>query len=364
MLRNRVLVAGIAAIAFGIAGCGSSTDTEGSDGAGGGSSSTGGDNESKVGLPPEPGPQKPGDGAGDTVFAVSKLYLGDTNRDGSPNQANGWKQYGFNLDGKVSTKDSTDLCKPAAGGSPSSVYPDGDNGIDNSFGKNILPIILGLASDASAEVNAGIAEGDFTIMLAMEALGADADYNPIVTRLYGGKDLGHPPKWDGTDAWPVIPELLSNPQDIKSSKIVFPQSYLRENLWVSGSKAPLTLNLTVADFTLSLTIGSALLAVKLDPDHKGGREGTIAGVLETEVLISEIKKVAGAFSKDLCSGSTIESIANQLRQASDILKDGTQDPNKTCDGISIGLGFDVEQVVLGPIAEPAQPGGNPCEGAQ
>ncbi len=52
------------------------------------------------------------DGTGSTVVAIKKLYLGDTNRDGTANKVNGWKQYGYDLDGKASTATSTDLCKP------------------------------------------------------------------------------------------------------------------------------------------------------------------------------------------------------------------------------------------------------------
>ena len=44
------------------------------------------------------------------------------------------------------------------------------------------------------------------------------------------------------------------------------------------------------------------------------------------------------------------------------MQDGTQDPTKTCDGISIGLGFDAELVQLGPIAPPAATP-NPCADA-
>ena len=39
--------------------------------------------------------------------------------------------------------------------------------------------------------------------------------------------------------------------------------------------------------------------------------------------------------------------APELIQASDIMQDGTQDPTKTCDGISIGIGFEARVVQLG-----------------
>jgi hypothetical protein len=260
-----------------------------------------------------------------------------------------------------SVETSTDLCKPRAGGKKSDVYPDGNNGIDNSFGANILPIITGVATDAANDLNANIVDGTFTIMLSLEKLGPAATYNPIVTRLYGGANLGGPAKFDGTDVWPVIRELLTDPNDITSSKVVFNESYVTNNTWVSGSKAPLNLSLSIAGFTLNLGIGSALIAMDLDEAHRNATNGVIAGVIDTEAFITELKKVAGAFSEDLCTGTTIESIANQLRQASDIMKDGTAgSPTVECDGISIGLGFDSALVQLGPVAPPAEPQPDPC----
>lgn len=364
MLHSRLLLGGIAAVAFSsmLVACGGTT-TEPGAGAGGGAQGAGGNAQTgtAAGLPPgRPEGAKPGDGS-EVVIAINKLFLGDSNRDGTPNSQNGWKQYGFNLDGKVSEKGSKDLCKPAGGASPSQAYPDGTNGVDNSFGKNILPIILGLSSDAGTKVNDSINSGSFTIMLALQKLGAGDAYNPLGAKLYAGASLATPPKWDGTDEWPVRPELLSDPKDITSSKVVFPNGYLTGNTWVSGDKGDLTLSLSISGFTLDLKISSALLAVDLDAAHKSGVNGTIAGIIETEVLISEIKKVAGAFDKTMCSGSTIDGIANQLRQASDILKDGTQDPSKTCDGISIGLGFSAKQVKLGVVAPASEIKPSPCD---
>ncbi len=102
------------------------------------------------------------------VLAVTKLYYGDTNFDGSPDKVNAWKQFGFNIDGKASTASSVDLCKPQPNASPSTVYPDGNAGIDNSFGKNILPIFLGLTSSFSDKANQSIASGHYTLMFDLE----------------------------------------------------------------------------------------------------------------------------------------------------------------------------------------------------
>lgn len=339
------------------AGCGS----DGDDDTAAASGTSGGPSGGGKQPPTPPDGAGPGDGAG-TVFAIKALYLGDTDRNGTKS-ASAWKTFGFNLDGKESTETSTDLCAPRAGGKKTNAYPDGEGGIDNSFGKNVVGKILGpLAPDTSQSVNDEIAEGQFTIMLDIDKLGSGANYNPLLARLYGGAELGSAPKFDGTDEWPVIFELL-NGGDITKPKVSFPASYLNNNTWVSGTKAPITLTLAVAGFSLNLTIGSAVIAMDINEGRTAATNGVIAGVIETEPFIEELKKVAGAFDPSLCSGNTVESIAQQLRQYSDIMADGSAgDPSVECDGISVGIGFDASKVQLGIVADPAEPAPDPCEG--
>jgi len=358
MLRTRLLPAAFAVTSLALlsVGCGSDTKTTENPPA-------------PVGIQPPEAPTGAAACSGnDSVLALSQLFLGDTKRDGTADPTSGWKAYGYDLDGRVSTKESTGLCKPRAGGSPAAVYPDGSEGRDNSFGKNILPIILGLASDLSTQANAAIKEGSFTIMLAMDQVGNAAECSPVVTKLYGGANFadangGMAPKFDGTDMWPLLPELLSDPTNPDSAKIQFPQAYVVNNTWVSGTKGTVALALSIQGFSITLNINSAIISIDLDAERKNGTNGTIAGVIETEALISEISKVAAAFSKDFCdpNSPTLQSILNQLRQASDIMKDGSQNAAAECDGISIGLGFNAKAVQLGPVAAPATGGPDPCD---
>src|SRR4051794_8165299 len=99
----------------------------------------------------------------------------------------------------------------------------------------------------------------------------------------------------------------------------------------------------------------------LNPNHDAATNGTIAGVIPLEAFIAEIKKMAGEFDPSLCASPTIDSIDAQISQAADIMQDGTQDPTKECDAISIGIGFDARRVSLGPIAPPVPPPPNPCQ---
>jgi hypothetical protein len=333
------------------------TNVSTSDGEGGGvtvSSSNGSTSGSGGALPgctPKSG----------VILAATKIYYGDTDFTDAADKVNGWKQFGFNLDGKVSTSTSTDLCKPVNNAAPKNVYPDGNNGIDNSFGKNILPIFLGIASDFSTKANQAITDGSYTLIFDLEGLGAGADQAPIASKLYGGTLLAAPPKFDGSDCWPVAPEGLANPVDIASAKPFFAMGSVAANHWDSGpTSATVPLTIDSNGFKIHLDLHFAHASIDLDANHLGSQVGQLGGVIATSELVAEMKKVAGSFDPSLCSGSTIDSIVSQLQQASDILQDGTEDPTKSCDGISIGLGFKTKAISLGGIGPvtPAQP--DPC----
>jgi hypothetical protein len=294
------------------------------------------------------------------VLAVNRLYVGDTNPDDSPDAANAWKQYGFDLDGKTSTGASVDLCQPNAGAAPSNVYPDGNDGKDNSFGNNVLPLLLGFAPDAAETINQSIQSGDFTLMLRMDDIGPGADSGPFSSLVYGGAVLGSAPAFDGSDCWPVLPEQLEDPVDIDSAQTEFPASSVAGNVWTSGSTDTLTLTLNIAGFPVPFVLHEARLSLELEVDHEGAVGGQLGGVLDTEAFVEAMRSVAGTFDPSLCSGSTFDSIANQLRQASDIMNDGTQDPAQVCNGISVGFGFKMKRVQLGGVATPVPPAPDPC----
>jgi hypothetical protein len=296
----------------------------------------------------------------EAVFAVDHLFVGDTDTDFKQDPL-AWKQFGLNLDGKVSTKDSADLCKPWEGASKTTVYPDGDNGIDNAFGKNVLPIMLGLNADFASQVNTSIEGGLFSILLALEGLAPGNDQAPIAARVYSGSSTETPPAFDGTDCWPVTAESLTDTNDVASARVVFPKSQLVDSTWQSNGEA--TMDLTIPSFPdpIHLRIHHARMSMNLVTDHQTAIAGQVGGVLDTEEFITEVTRLVGIFDPTLCGSVTLDNILNQIRKASDIGKDGSQDPNATCDGISIGLGFTMARVGLGDVAAPIEPKPSPCE---
>ena len=289
-----------------------------------------------------------------TVFAATKLTFGDGN-------SGQWKKVGIDIDGLTSTAASQDLCQLNSGAFSITPYPDGDMGIDNSFGKNLLPLILALYPTWVTDINAGIQKGFFTVLLKMDCLPPTGDVPVLNTRLFGGTATATPPKFDGTDLWPVAPELLSDPADPESSTILFQKSAVKGAEYDSGKNETFILTVPINTMTSStsikLTLYSAHITMTLSADRKSATGGKIGGVLDTEEFVAEMKKVGALLG--LCDSSLFTGLITQARQSSDIMSDGTQDTTKVCNGISMGLGFEMKEVQIGGVG-PVAPIGAAC----
>lgn len=352
--RIQYALAFMTAVAVGCADSANTEDSGGKDGSGGqgGSTSsssvasgTGGAGGSGG------GPTCMGEG---TVLAATELFFGEGN-------SGEWKTVGINIDGLVSTAASKDLCKPNADAPTSTPYPDGDQGIDNSFGKNLLPLVLSLYPTWVSDINNNIAKGFFTALLKMYCLPPTDDVPVFTTKLFGGTTLGAVPKFDGTDKWPVAPELLSNPMDPESSSLIFDKSSVTGTMFDSGKDKTFILTVPIKtqsnSTSIKLTLYAAQVTMTLAEDRKSAKSGMISGVLNTEEFVAEVKKIGALLG--LCEGQVFTNLITKVRQASDIMTDGSQDPNKTCDGISMGLGFEMKEVQLGEVG-PVSPVGASC----
>jgi hypothetical protein len=306
----------------------------------------------------------------EVTFAVDSLQLGEAPRAGGPASTNAWKEYGYDIDGLKSDKNSTDVCTPAAGGG-SQVKVDGNNGIDNSFGANILPIIQSAASlpEPSKTITEAIRDGSFTLQLKIKGLdtakAATQTNQGLSSQLFASGKFDETgatkPTFSPNDDWPVRPELLNDGMTIASgSKVSFPKSYIVNGTFVNGSPGKVTISLVFSGVALDLEIQQAIISMQMK-DGDSAVNGTISGVLDTEKLIDGLRKVAGRISTSLCGGSTFDGIAQQIRQTSDILADGTNKAGVPCNAISVGLGFTAKRIKnptkVAPLGPPSP---DPC----
>lgn len=320
---------------FAMTGCGSSTgDTaDGGEGPGGGGGG---------GLPPaRPTDAPTTSDTAERTFAVNSLNLGGNNE---------WKKLGYNLDGKASTGKSTDVCKPVPGGI-TSPHQDGNGGIDNSFGANVLESLEGVQPDIQKIANEALASGSFTIMVQVKGLPASAPaaLGGLSGQLFaGGKysetadgGLGDPPSFTSDTDWPVLPAILLGDTVASGSKIKFSNSYVADGTFVSGDRVTVSLNLKLAGVDLSLSVKDAVITGKPGASDMTG--GIISGFLVTSEVADALKQVGPSLSTSFC-GDIGNKFIETLKTSSDMLSDGTNASGRECDAISIGLGFTAKEI--------------------
>lgn len=91
---------------------------------------------------------------------------------------------------------------------------------------------------------------------------------------------------------------------------------------------------------------------------RSGTTATLSAIIPTEAFVTEMARVAGYVSTQLCGGSTLDTIKQTIRQASDMPGSGGQQSlSTTCAAISIGA--NLTGVVNG-TAPMVPPGPDPC----
>ena len=373
---------------------GGSTSSSGSSGSSSGSSGGGVDscaNPSNDCIVPPPAPSGGTPASSKHNYAIHTLYIGDTDRTGVTNSA-AWKAYGYNLDNLVTTSKAKDVCTLAPGAS-FVTQADGNGGIDNSFGENILPIVITVAgSDTAARLNTSIQTGVFTNMMYVSGFLDQAGNTQSASGLsgvllaggdYAVKNGGATPSWDTTTHWPILPTFINGcsptsgcpagTDPVANAQIKFPSAYQAGGTFVSGSPGEIDLPLSFI-FPLGPGSNEAFIRVHsavitFQPKAPGSvTDGTIAGAVVTTDFVNALKSVAGQISTSLCSGSAFQSIAQQIEQASDIIVDPTSGAvsntaGVSCNGISLGLGFEGTEIaapMAADIEAPPVPSPDPC----
>ena len=278
------------------------------------------------------------------TLEAAELYLGDSDWSGQKSN-DAWQLFGRNVDGKSFDKNNTiGHCKLHAG-APASVAYDAPNGVDNSFGRHFIPLLESVSWQSPAANAKTFVQNGFTVLLELAGLGNASDKSPLIAAYYvGSKNINPLPKFDGSDCL-RLDSYAGVPAALFTSATIVGNHF--------NSLTPVTLKFPLHQSDpylwqpFYLTIHQATISVVLSADHQSGKLGIVSGVLDREQFIEAYRQLQGGGSKGLCSGSAWDATAEQLRQFADVMVDGTQDANKECNGISIGIGFTMVASGLG-----------------
>lgn len=329
------------------------TDDDGDDdddGEGAGSEGAGNEGAGNEGAGNEGAGSQGGSGPGATIV-VEHVYLGIKTFAGVEDNA-AWESFGFNLDGQVTTNDFSNHCQPYANAPPNSVFPDGPVGIDNSWGKYILPIMktaaaaTGGGSDLDGACDEVIASGASSWAIQFDALASGDGPVDSPGAFFDVRD-----RMGAT--WLKAPESFAGDAPL----VVFPGGTTQNDAWSSGS-ATAVLQLSIPLFGPHFPLHLHHPRIRMSVDASGTYTGIIGGVLDTEEFVNDFRNAVGPLIS--CEGTAIDSVLNQLRQASDMIVDGAQNPNVTCNGISFGIGFTASAQAVGDFTTLLDPPEDPC----
>jgi hypothetical protein len=283
------------------------------------------------------------------------IQLGGTDRQGAPN-AEAWRQYGYDIDGKTTTPLSTDVCMQAQG-AMKSAQTDGLGGIDNSFGENIVPIFTSVSASYEADENKAITSGAFTLLFVIDGLTDDAAQTNVGLHVsvFTGASFGGQPTFTKADDWPIDPSSVVPGSNPPAALAMSTDAYITQGTLVAHFDS-----FTAPVGGMAMTMKDVVVSFVHAPTTSLSN-GTISGVTDTAAFLAQVKASLARQAPELCDGAAFEQIAQEFDQAQDILTDGTNTPGVACNAFSVGLGFAATEVgTPDKVAPMMPPQPDPC----
>jgi hypothetical protein len=290
------------------------------------------------------------------IFALSKVYIDRDRATGAPS-ADAWKKYGFDLDGLATAASSTNHCQPVAGADAARVKTDGDNGIDNAFGASIAPII---ASFDQPNQPGWVQTWNTSLQLDPDLVlrfpAQEAASYPA--QVYASAPLCKDSSARTPKLFPIDAATVEG-NDVDRPKAPPITGTLAGDVWTSDVIASLAIVIPVAGGPIPMRLQRVRMSMRLSADRKSVTDGVIGGIANTEELVAALRQFKGFINPLACVPGVFDQYEAKIRQASDILDDGTQDPQRTCNGITVGIGFDMVRASIGSVEMPP-PKVDPC----
>lgn len=306
-------------------------------------------------------------------LAITSTRLGSLDPKGALDP-NAWQDIGYDLDGvctgaaSCEGTDSPPSCKPTV----PQISTDGNFCRDNTFGRleftaALVPEIAkkyGLNDDA---FNCALCVGDYNYVIKISGYNGEPNDDRVRVDLYPSTGLVKVLPWDCADpSWKTRPCFtpdgvfkiekggMVNPApgpDLPPAKIADDNAYVRDGylviklsdifLWFPGYNALVT----AYPIQLKAGIASGKLARGSDGVWRIS-DGIIGGRSLAADLVKGFRNI-GFCETDSNYQLLVDFVAKNL----DVLADGTKSSERTCDAMSVGIGFEALQAVAGPLDE-------------
>ena len=354
----------------------------------GGGSATGGAGSGTGGMPcqhnvyPEqPAADDPGGSDVEFVAAMRSVDMGDA----APDLATAGPKVGYDLDGKCSCHGDGFACVEPAG-VQDSTFCDGPGGIDNA-GAKLFEYAQKFKSNISSQnFSAGAAAGDWTLLIRVKGYNGKPNDKTVTVSIYPSPGIheescvpkNQPPKWDGTDLWPI--DVISLDKETgpgsdggtgacgKGSVLGYSFDKPRYvDIKAFVAKGTLVANLPDSQIVIStsgvstvIRLHAGFLTGQIFMGDHGYRltKGIFTGRWKTTDMFGALSHLASG-GMPLCTDNALYCpIKSAICSFRDITAD-VPGPTTACDSISLALGFETESAKLG-IAWEGKPVMSPC----
>lgn len=287
-------------------------------------------------------------------FGVSHFYLGMVDGTGALSDT-AWQSLGFDVDDVCTTSSDSNTsigtCQRVAG-SDTNVLTDGIDCRDNNFGSEIVKLVSLANPNLETAANKTVYDdGGSTWAIALDDVDPATDDGYAPGRLFRLTSMpsGTTPLWDGSDVRVVSSDSIAG-GSLSTPIAAFPKGYITGNVWVSGPPTDTLVLLPAEGAALPFPLKAVVLSIPLSTDRMSASGATLAGALPVSNIEDVVQPVA--IAGGICPGSTLyESVLTRLALMPDVVigAPNLQSILETCDGISVGIGFDLRPIA--PLTE-------------
>ena len=323
-------------------------------------------------TPPQPADEADPGGELELFFALRDIELDQ----GSDR----WRTIGYDLDGRCSLPNSPDQgCRAPIG---PSVAIDGEGGIDNVLGADVLPLLAAgeenLAAEAQLNQERGLGavllrirgwngqpnDSRVEVVFAQSVFGTPPNPdgsrpNPVIPAegvIYEDGGMPPLPRWDGSDFWWARSDNFTG-GDVSLPRVSDANAHIVDDVLVARIPDGSALVFAGAERGVTVRLTDAVLTAEISDDGVQLNNALLAGRWAIEDILQTTATVG------ICQDSTEFGLLDTLLQTvADVRSTrGSDGPDAICDAISVGLRF---RGVLGQLGgtENAFPLQNRCPG--
>lgn len=302
--------------------------------------------------------------------------LGETTTDPKGNKTT-WQQLGFDLDNTCTNASGCEgindvvSCQSSVAG----LIPfDGELCRDNTFGNlqsiaALVPELGGRFGLSQARVNCGLWRGEYSIVMRISDYNGSANDDSVRLDVYVSPGLERLPpwqcpneefdalypRWRQPSSWYIDSQTLRGPIEepgvLPDSAAFDDHAYVREGYLVAALPDEFLLRfagdgMAYRGFALNL-VGSIWTGrLERGQDRTWSlSDGILAARLRQSDFVRAFREIG------LCEGGETErlyaDILGYIRDGADILVDGSVDPQRTCDAISLAIAFEAAAITPG-----------------